>query len=190
MNVYRINSIDRVSPHNQDVKKKKESDNELFKSAFEKVRKSMQDNELQSGETQEGIEEKISKKIKNGEKLSKTELSYIEKTNPTLYTQVLKLQSQRENLEHKLKNSKSKKEVEDICNQSILNIDKREPLKVPLIKAYENATNEFKKTNQYKLLTNDFINGKEKLTGTGKRVIMDNSYMQSVVSYEQFDYFA
>jgi hypothetical protein len=105
-----------------------------------------------SEEDKAKYEEKINAKIKNGEKLSETEMRYIQLKSPYMYAQIKRVQLQRQALEDKLKNCHSKEEVEEAYNFSVSHINKDDPAKVPLLAAYDNVTGEFKKSGEYKSL--------------------------------------
>ncbi|MGB4661410.1 MAG: hypothetical protein WBI07_19720 [Mobilitalea sp.] len=97
-------------------------------------------------------DEKINQKIKSGEKLSGTEMRYIKIKSPYMYAMISRVQMQRQALEDKLKNCRSKEEVEEIYNTAMMHVDKDDPAREPLCAAYDNVTKEFKKSSEYKSL--------------------------------------
>lgn len=94
----------------------------------------------------------IARKMKTGAKLTQKELAYLQKTNPVLYTKILMIQKRREMLEQKLKNCKSKEEVDDTIAFEMNSIQKNDPDKELKIKSIQDAEKEFKKTQEYKQL--------------------------------------
>lgn len=133
-----------------DVYQKNKKD--IVKEAFEKMQEEIKMCGFKSEEEKARYEAKINEKIRLGEKLSPAEMNYIQRTNPSLYMRVKRIQMQRELLEKKLKQCKSKEEVEEVYNQAIASIDKKDPDRVLVAKNYENATKEFKKTREYQSL--------------------------------------
>jgi hypothetical protein len=123
---------------------------------YDKIKESMKDifDPLRgmSDKEKTDYEERISQKIKNGEKLSGEEMRYIQLKNPDLYAMVLRIQMQRQALENKLKNCRSKEEVKEAYEFSVSHIAKDDPAREPLQAAYNNVTKEFKKTSQYRNL--------------------------------------
>lgn len=105
-----------------------------------------------SDEEKARYDEKINQKIKNGEKLSDTEMRYIKIKSPYMYGMISRVQMQRQALEDKLKNCRSKEEVEESYNTAMMQVDKDDPAREPLCAAYDNVTKEFKKSSEYKSL--------------------------------------
>jgi|GEM_PF-5784770 hypothetical protein len=132
-----------------------------------------------SDEEKARYEEKVNQKIKNGEKLTGAEMQFIKMKSPYLYAMISRVQLQRQALEEKLKHCRSKEEVEDAYNQSMSRISKKDPAKVPLQAAYNNVTQEFKKTSQYKNLPQK-ITDKEK----SHKLQPCESYKSNGVTYE------
>lgn len=103
-----------------------------------------------SDEEKARYDEKINQKIKNGEKLSDTEMRYIKVKSPYIYAMISRVQMQRQALENKLKNCRSKEEVEEAYNTAMMHVHKDDPAREPLCAAYDNVTKEFKKSSEYK----------------------------------------
>lgn len=132
-----------------------------------------------SDEEKARYEEKVNKKIKNGEKLTGAEMQFIRTKSPYLYAMISRVQLQRQALEEKLKHCRSKEEVEEAYNQSMMRISKKDPAKVPLQAAYNNVTEEFKKTGKYKNLPQN-ISDKEK-----SHILQPSeSYKSNGITYE------
>ena len=141
-----VNSVTKQN-YNQETMDRQKIFNSI-KSATDPVTKLIEDNDKSYGD-------RINNKVATGAKLTPDEMNYIRKTNPTLYMRVLRVQIQREVLERKLKQCKSKKEVENVYSLALAGISRKDPDGPALIKAYDNTKAEFKKTSQYKALPMD-----------------------------------
>ncbi len=125
---------------------------DIVQEAFKKIQEQANRCGFKSEEEKARYEAKINEKIRLGEKLSQNEMNYLQRTNPSLYTRIKRIQMQRELLEKRLNQCKSKKEVEEVYNQAIATIHKKDPDKALVIKAYDNVTKEFKSTSEYRSL--------------------------------------
>ncbi len=123
-----------------------------------------------SDEDKAKYEQKINQKIKNGEKLTSTEMNYLRIKSPYVYALISRVQLQRQALEDKLKNCRSKEEVEEAYNFAISHIAKDDPAREPLQAAYDNVTKEFKKSSEYKNLPRKTDN-KDK----NEKIVTENS---------------
>ena len=94
----------------------------------------------------------IQAKIKRGKKLSSKEETYLKEHNPELYMQYQRIRKMVEAMENRLKNAKSKEEVNDIVYQSINSVSDKDPYKEAIVAAREEAVKEFKKSDVYKKL--------------------------------------
>lgn len=120
--------------------------------AFKKLKEAFTPESTMTDEEKESYAKGISDKIKRGKKLTQSELNYIRRTDPVMYLHVKRVQIQREMLEKRITNCKSKKEVEEAYNQAITSIGEKDPDKEALISAYDDVMVEFKKTSKYKSL--------------------------------------
>lgn len=132
------------------------------KTNAEYIKEMLDNTRFLSEEEKQAYDAKINEKIKNGDKLTASEMEYIRRTNPALYQKIKRIQFKREMLEKKLKNCKSKKEVTEVSNEAFLSIDKKDPDKVPLIAAYNNVIKEFKKSPTYSKLPMETKEEREK----------------------------
>lgn len=123
-----------------------------------------------SDEDKAKYEQKINQKIKNGEKLTSTEMNYLRIKSPYVYALISRVQLQRQALEDKLKNCRSKEEVEEAYNFAISHIAKDDPAREPLQAAYDNVTKEFKKSSEYKNLPRKTDNKDKK-----EKIVTENS---------------
>lgn len=149
--------------------------NEMIKEAIEGIY-------FKSEEEKKSYEQKIDRKIKDGAKLSQSEMNYIRRTNPTMYMRILRVQMQRENLGNKLKRCKSKKEVQNVYCQAMSSISKEDPDKTALVSAYNNVTNEFKKSKEYKALPR-VIKKEEEKTKNEKNQKQKAFIMEEIIDY-------
>jgi len=138
--------------------------------ALEKIKEAMKPESSMTEEEKKVYENKINRKIRDGNKLTQSEMDYIRRTNPTMYIHIKRVQMKREMLEKKFKHCKSKKEVDEAYRQAISGIGKKDPDKQALISAYDNVTAEFKKSSQYKSLP-DEVKKEEKKEKVRKKQI-------------------
>jgi hypothetical protein len=94
-------------------------------------------------------EERINQKIKNGERLSAEEMLYLQSNNPGLFTLACRVQMQRQAFEQNLKSCRSKEEVEEAYNISVSSISRNDPAREPVLAAYSNVMQKFRKSNEY-----------------------------------------
>lgn len=128
-------------------------------------RKSMEDAYDFTDEEKSQLNSSIMTKMRTGAKFTQKELRYLQKTNPQLYMKILMIQKRREILEQKLKNCKSKKEVNDAITFELSSIRKSDPDKELKIRSIQDTEREFKKTTEYRRLpaTNEGAEKEKKL---------------------------
>ena len=134
---------------------------DIEKNSWEKIKEALEGTDFKTEEEKTRYENKLSQKIKLGEKLTPSEMSYIQRTNPVMYMRIKRIQMQRELLENKLKRCRSKKEVEAAYNEAISTIHKKDPDKHLLVNAYNNVTKEFKSSREYRALPEDIKDKKD-----------------------------
>lgn len=139
-------------------KKQLKSSNEIIKDAVDKAFDYTEEEESR-------LNESISYKLKTGAKLTPAEMRYIQKKNPVLYMKLLMMEKKKEMLKSRLKNCKSKKEVNDVINKEVSLIKKDDPDRDMKLKAIQEAEKEFKKTADYKRLP-DMEKRKEKASSS------------------------
>lgn len=183
----------RTADNSTDIVKTKK---QVFDEIKKKVNEMLDHTSGMSDEEKADYEAKINQKIKNGEKLSDTEMRYIQNKSPYMYALISRVQLQRETLKNKLKNCRSKEEVEEAYNTSMSHIDKKDPARVPLQAAYNNVMEEFKKSSEYKNLpqkTDDAIE-KDKIpvsyNSKAEELIIESKYLQSKDAYSHIDFMA
>lgn len=97
----------------------------------------------------QSMEERISRKIRAGHRLTVSEMDYLRRNNPEMYMRVKRIEMQREMLEKKLESCKSKEEVQEAYAQAVSHISQKDPDGEALTNAYHNALEEFKKSSKY-----------------------------------------
>lgn len=149
INTYKIG---KVSETPAIVKTKQQIYSDIRDKMADRLKEAFDPTSKMSDEEKKNYEEKINQKIKNGDKLTSSEMQYIRLKSPYLYAMISRIQFQRQVLEEKLKQCRSKEEVEEVYNSSISHISKKDPAKEPLMAAYTKVTLEFKKSSTYKNL--------------------------------------
>jgi hypothetical protein len=149
-----------------------------IKEVLDQMKESNNRTRFQSDQEKSIYEERINQKVQSGAKLTVSEMNYIRETNPQLYIKVVRIQMRRDMMEQKLKNCKSKKEVEDAVSFEIGCISEKDPDREPLIKAIQNITSEFKKTVEYKNLPEVEKENKEDNKETDQ---------EDIINYSGFD---
>lgn len=92
---------------------------------------------------------KLMAKIQSGKKLSSQEMNYLRVHDPAAYRMARRMEYKRMKLEQRLKHCRSKEEVEEVFTQSMDGISEDDPDREALMKTYQTAYEEFKKTMQY-----------------------------------------
>lgn len=147
-----INNSNNLFTQYSVQERKNNTGNTLKENMNDMIKKSLEEAYEYSEEEKQQLSASISTKLKSGAKLTQKELAYLQKYDPMLYVKIKMLQKKREILEQKLKNCKSKKEVNDIINVEISLIQKNDPDKELKLKSILDTVKEFKKTDHYKRL--------------------------------------
>ena len=92
---------------------------------------------------------KIYAKIQSGKKLTPDEMAYLRKYDPVTYMKVARIQAQREALETQLKSCKSKEEAQELYTDTMSRVPEDDPARAELLVAYDDAYEEFKKSDDY-----------------------------------------
>lgn len=100
-------------------------------------------------EQKERFIKKLYAKIQSGKKLTPDELAYLRKYDPVTYMKVVRIQAKREALETQLKNCKSKEEAQELYVDTVSRIPEDDPARKELLAAYDDAYEEFKKSDDY-----------------------------------------
>ncbi len=147
--------------HEENKLSYEENKKNVLKTNVERIKEALEKSPFKTEEEKESYERKLNEKIKLGEKLTQREMDYLQRTNPMLYMRVKRVQMQREMLESRLKQCRSKKEVEEVYSQAMSMVHKKDPDKQLVMSAYNNVTKEFKKTKDYKELPEDIEDKKK-----------------------------
>lgn len=103
-------------------------------------------------EEKESYMSHIMAKLKSGQKLSSEEMRFLQSENPVLYQQAARVQSMRDSLETRLKHASSKNDAANIFADAMSSISDSDPMKEYIVAAYQNAMDEFRKSDEYKEL--------------------------------------
>ena len=103
-------------------------------------------------ETGENVDTIIQGKLEAGKKLSSKEETYLMRTNPIMFAQYRRIQTERHSVEIRIRMAKTKQQVMAIADSAIAGIKKDDPMWEYIIAAINDAVNEFKKTDEYKKL--------------------------------------
>lgn len=132
------------------------SSEESMKQYISQIREKLQEmcdpTKGMSDKDKQNYEKKLRHKIERGEELTAQEMEYIRVHFPELYPDVVRVQIQRKSLEAQLKHCQSKQKVEEVSTMAMLHVSKNDPARQALLAAYENVTEEFKKSDAYKSL--------------------------------------
>ncbi len=125
---------------------------EKLREAYEKLCSTLEFGEEMDVELKQEYEARIQSKLENGKKLSQKELRYLQKYNPVMYMHAMRIQMQREALQKRLENARSKQEIEQIQAEAIAAVGKDDPVRKYMVAMVQDTVQEFKKTDAYKRL--------------------------------------
>ncbi len=124
------------------------------KELAEYIRKSvMEDNEL-SDEEKAGKEAGILNKLKFGKKLTPEELRYLQKVNPIMYAQAMRVQAMAKAVEEQVKHARSKEEANQIVSNAMSSISKENSAREYMVAAIDRVSSEMHKSPGYNRLPN------------------------------------
>lgn len=121
-------------------------------SAADLIRESIQNSYSYTDGQKKQLDTSIETKLKSGKKLTSEEMQYLQKKDPVLYMKVLMMQKKREVLEKKLKNCRSKNEVETVVSAEMNLVGEKDPDRDMKLKVIQDAAQEFKKSAYYERL--------------------------------------
>ena len=129
-----------------------------------------EDDDLSDDKRKE-LDSRIMAKLSSGKKLSQKELEYLQRTNPIMYAQAMRIQRMAKALEEQLKHAKSKEEVNQIFTNALSSI-KNDPDKEYLMASYNRISEEFRKSKMFHALpdTIEEANRKKKRTNPDKNL--------------------
>ena len=108
-------------------------------------------------------------KIQSGRKLTPDEMQYLRRYDPMTYLKVARIQSQREALESRLKNCKSKEEAQEVYTDTMARIPEDDPARKELMAAYDRTYEEFKESGEYGKLPDEDSENVNSVSSTLKR---------------------
>ena len=117
-----------------------------------------------SEEDREAYEQKIRQKMQSGKKLTPEELNYLRVYQPELYRSALRVETARKILRTKLKNCKSKEEVENVVSiqNEVLKAMEGDPDREYMSAMVRHEVEAFKKSHAYARLPQRIENDRDK----------------------------
>lgn len=106
-------------------------------------------------ESEEAKQEKMAKikrKLEAGKKLTKEELSWLQRNDPIAYAHAIRVQMIAEEVEKELKAAKSKEEANRIVSTAVSGISDNDPDKEYIVAAVNRVSDEFHKSGAYSRL--------------------------------------
>ena len=100
----------------------------------------------------EKMSQKIMGKLKCGKKLTSKELSWLQKNNPWLYQQAVRIQQMIENVEEQCRHAQSKKKIQNIQWNAIRSVSDKDPVKEYMMAAIQNTIHEVESSAAYQFL--------------------------------------
>lgn len=132
-----------------------------------------------SEEDREAYEQKIRQKMQSGKKLTPEELNYLRVYQPELYRSALRVETARKILRTKLKNCKSKEEVENVVSiqNEVLKAMEGDPDREYMSAMVRHEVEAFKKSHAYaglpQRIENDRDKNKKKMPVSEKEIWKD-----------------
>ena len=108
-------------------------------------------------------------KIQSGRKLTPDEMQYLRRYDPVTYLKVARIQAQREALENRLKNCKSKEEAQEVYTDTVARIPEDDPAGKELRAAYDRVYEEFKESGEYGKLPDEDLENEHSDSSALKR---------------------
>lgn len=138
----------KVSTDNQSTNIKKPGD--IAAEIRSKVMQ--QNNDRKSSEYDDKMMAKITAKLKSGKKLTSKEAHFLQKYNPQLYQQYLRIQQMAKAVENQLKHAQTKQEVNDIILHAFGCVSDKDPYKEYVIAAIDRVIKDFQNSDAYEKL--------------------------------------
>ena len=120
----------------------------------EYIRKSVDETEKYTDEEKSEKEAKIVRKLKMGGKLTKEELRFLQKANPMLYAQAMRVRALAKAVEEQVKHARSKEEANQIVSNAMSGISKEDPAREYMVAAIDRVSSEMHKSPGYNRLPN------------------------------------
>lgn len=126
-----------------------------------------------SDEERAEMDARIMAKLQSGKKLSEKELNYLQRTNPVLYAQALRVQRMAEAVEERLKHARSKEEAANIISSALSGISQNDPYREYIYAAISRVVAEFHDSDAYNKLPDTIEDAKRKNGGECGDVFKD-----------------
>lgn len=120
----------------------------------EYIRKSVMEDENLSDEEKANKEAKILKKLEFGYKLTPEELRFLQKVNPAMYAQAMRVGALAKAVEEQVKHARSKEEANQIVSNAMSSISKDDPAREYMVAAIDRVSSEMHKSPGYNRLPN------------------------------------
>lgn len=133
------------------------------KELAEYISKSVIEEDDISDEKRAKKEAEIFNKLKFGKKLTEKELMFLQKVNPILYAQAMRVQAMAKAVEERLKHARSKEEANEIVTGAINGIPKDDPAKEFMVAAIDRLSRELHESTEYNRLPNTVDSKNEEL---------------------------
>ena len=121
----------------------------------EYIRKSVMEDENLSDEEKANKEAKILKKLEFGYKLTPEELRFLQKVNPIMYAQAMRVRALAKAVEEQVKHARSKEEANQIVSNAMSSISKDDPAREYMVAAIDRVSSEMHKSPGYNRLPNN-----------------------------------
>ena len=124
------------------------------KELAEYIRKSVMEDNVLSDEEKAKKDAEILTKLKFGKKLTPEELRYLQKVNPIMYAQAMRVQAMAKAVEEQVKHARSKEEANQIVSNAMSGISKEDPAREYMVAAMDRVSSEMHKSPGYNRLPN------------------------------------
>lgn len=164
--IFAVNAGERKAPENMGEK----SNAEIWRETIAMMEESLV---KVPEEKRAAYEQKIRQKMQSGKKLSGEELNYLRIYQPDLYRSALRVENARTVLRTKLKNCKSKEEVDNVVSvqNEVLKAMDGDPDKEYMAAMVRHEVDTFKKSTAYARLPRRIEEGKKKKTPVSDKEI-------------------
>ena len=164
--IFAVNAGERKAPENMGEK----SNAEIWRETIAMMEESLV---KVPEEKRAAYEQKIRQKMQSGKKLSGEELNYLRIYQPDLYRSALRVENARTVLRTKLKNCKSKEDVDNVVSvqNEVLKAMDGDPDKEYMAAMVRHEVDTFKKSTAYARLPRRIEEGKKKKTSVSEKEI-------------------
>lgn len=175
--VFAINSQERKAPENMNDKSKA--------TIWKETIALMEDSLVKMSEEDKAVyEQKIRQKMQSGKKLTSEELNYLRVNQPELYRSAMRVETARKALRIKLKNCKSKEEVQNVVSvqTEVLKAMEGDPDREYMAAMVKHEVETFRKSSAYARLPERTEDGKKKKTLVSEKEIWGDDEEKGMTS--------